>query len=545
MPNTRSTRPQCVCVMMMLGFSCMLLDAAPARDDPNGGGNAPDGDTAPNGGAVPVYYFDVREYRVLGNSVLSERDIETTLNPLLGDHKNLADVEFARATLEKTYHDRGFRTVFVDIPEQDVSDHIVRLKVTEGRLHEVHVLGARHFSERKILSALPAATVGLVPDFLALQQQLAKLNQRSADLSLVPVLSAGSEPGSVDLSLKVDDHLPFHGSVQFDNQYTPNTDPLRATVAFSYGNLFQDFDSLSAEYEVSPQKVSEVSVVAANYAWAEFPNGLRPSLSFVDSNSNVPAAGTDGVLGIGQIYGGRLAYSLNGSPTQSITFGADYKHFRETIGPAGGPPLETPVSYVNLSLAYSGSWSSDRRQLSISTAANYGPRDPPNGAPGVAGGHTQGESSYFYQRLEGSVSEHLPKDFQLIVRGAGQFTVDPLVTNEDFSISGADGVRGYLEAESLADKGLKGSIQLQTPVAKMKSLPLGDGFLFYDAGRASIIDPLAGEAALTELSSWGIGVHLLPGYWINGSFTWADPLRTTSYTRRGDSRLLFLLRGTF
>jgi len=539
MPNTRSTRPQCVFAMMMLSCSCMVLDAAFAADEPNGGGNAPDG------GAAPVFYFDVREYRVLGNTVLPEHDIEAALHPLLGEHKKLADVETARAALEKTYHDRGFGTVFVDIPEQDVSDHIVRLKVTESRLHEVHVLGARHYSERRILAALPAATVGAVPDLVALHEQLTKLNQRSADLSVLPVLSAGAEPGTVDLSLKVDDHLPFHGSVQFDNQYTPNTEPLRATVALSYGNLFQEFDSLSAEYQVAPQKISEVNVIAANYAWATFSNGLRPSLSFIDSNSNVPAAGTDGVLGIGQIYGSRLAYFLNGSQTQSITLGADYKHFRETIGPSGGQPQETPISYVNLSLSYSGSWASDRQQLSVLSASNFGPRDPPNSAAGATGRQSQGESSYFYQRLEASVSEHLPGDFQVILRGAGQFTVDPLVTNEDFSISGADGVRGYLEAEALADKGLKGSVQLQTPAAKLKSLQLGDGFIFYDAGRASIVDPLAGEPALTELSSWGIGLHLLPGYWINGSFTWADPLRSTPYTRRGDSRILFLLRGTF
>ncbi len=539
MPNTRSTRPQCVFAMIMLNCICMVLDAAFAADEPNGGGNAPDG------GAAPVFYFDVREYRVLGNTVLPERDIETALHPLLGDHKNLADVEAARAALEKTYHDRGFGTVFVDIPEQDVNDHIVRLQVTEARLHEVHVLGARHYSERRILAEVPAATVGAVPDLVALHEQLTKLNQRSADLSVLPVLSAGAEPGTVDLSLKVDDHLPFHGSVQFDNQYTPNTDPLRATVALSYGNLFQEFDSLSAEYQVAPQKISEVNVIAANYAWGTFSNGLRPSLSFIDSNSNVPAAGTDGVLGIGQIYGSRLAYFLNGSQTQSITLGVDYKHFRDTIGPPGGQPLETPSSYVNLSLAYSGSWISDRQQLSVSTTANFGPRDPPNSAPGVGSTPSQGESSYFYQRLEASVAEHLPKDFQLIVRGAGQFTTDPLVTYEDFSISGADGVRGYLEAESLADRGLKGSVQLQTPAAKLKSLPLGDAFIFYDAGRASIVDPSAGEPALTELSSWGIGVHLLPGYWVNGSLTWADPLRATPYTRRGDSRLLFLLRGTF
>jgi hemolysin activation/secretion protein len=108
--------------------------AAPSHDAPGNAASNP---------AAPQAQFDVHEYRVLGNTVLENRDIETVLYPLPGDHKTLADVEIARATLEKTYHDRGFGTVFVDIPEQDVTDRIVRLKVTEGRLHEVHIAGAR------------------------------------------------------------------------------------------------------------------------------------------------------------------------------------------------------------------------------------------------------------------------------------------------------------------------------------------------------------------------------------------------------------------
>jgi hemolysin activation/secretion protein len=58
--------------------------------------------------AAAEAHFDVHEYRVLGNTVLPIRDIETVLYPLLGDHKTLADVEVARAALEKTYHERGF-----------------------------------------------------------------------------------------------------------------------------------------------------------------------------------------------------------------------------------------------------------------------------------------------------------------------------------------------------------------------------------------------------------------------------------------------------
>ena len=77
--------------------------------------------------------FAVHEYRVLGNTVLSNRQIEGVLYPRLGDSKTFPDVESARAALEDAYHSLGFATVFVDIPPQEVTDGIVRLKVTEDR----------------------------------------------------------------------------------------------------------------------------------------------------------------------------------------------------------------------------------------------------------------------------------------------------------------------------------------------------------------------------------------------------------------------------
>ena len=52
-------------------------------------------------------HFDVQEYRVIGNTVLAGRDIESLLYPLLGGDKTIKDVEGARVALEKLYHDRG------------------------------------------------------------------------------------------------------------------------------------------------------------------------------------------------------------------------------------------------------------------------------------------------------------------------------------------------------------------------------------------------------------------------------------------------------
>ena len=497
--------------------------------------------------AAPSARFDVHEYRVLGNSVLSNREIEIVLYPLLGDQKTIDDVQAARGALEKVYHDHGFATVFVDIPEQEVADKIVRLHVTEGRLHSVTISGARYFSERKIVAALPAATVGKVPSFTALQGQLNAVNTRTPDLTVVPVLRAGPTPGTADMALKVSDRLPLHGSVELNNQYSPDTRPLRLLASLSYNDLFQNFDTLAAQYQISPQDTSEVKVLAVNYAWGASPSALHPSIYFIDSKSNVPTVGTIGVLGAGQIYGARFNFPLGGKliPTELLTLGLDYKDFQQTIGLASSPAVQTPISYLNLSLGYAGSWSAKLLDGTFASTANFGPRGALNDPEEFANKRFQARPNYFYVRVDGSMLVHLAGGVQLLLRANGQWSEEPLVNYESFVASGADGVRGYLEAEVLADRGLKGSVQLQSPVAKWRTLPLGDLFVFYDAALAEVIDPLPDETALRHIRSWGAGIHLLPGKAITGSLTWADPLLDGPATRRGESRILFIVRGLF
>jgi hemolysin activation/secretion protein len=510
--------------------------AVPAVD----AGAAPSTDSAQS--------FDIREYRVLGNSVLTARDIEQLLYPLLGAHKTLTDVGQAKDALEKLYHDRGFQTVFVDIPPQDVGDGIVRLKVSEGRLRERTVSGARYFSERHIVSELPAAAPGTVPQLAQLQQQLQAVNSETPDRSVVPVLRAGPEPGTVDLALKVDDHLPLHANVDFNNQNTPDTSPQRASVGVSYTDLFGELDTISAQYQDVPAHLGQAGVFQAAFSYHPLAFGIRPSLSFIDSTSNFATLGGAGVLGKGQIVGLRVSVPLFSGPAsvQALTMGLDYKHFRNTITTAGSPGLVTPIAYYNASLAYNGTWPGQRESGSLNASANFGPRGLTNeDAIAFSNDRYQGRSNYFYVRADASETTILPARFALKLRVAGQYAVEPLITNEDISIAGADGVRGYLEAEELADRGIKGSVQLQAPPLLHAQRQLGDLFMFLDEARAETIEPLPGQPSHAILRSWGAGINLLPGGAVNGSFTWAHPLDSATYTREGESRWLFDLRGSF
>lgn len=519
---------------------------------PSEAADPPSPPTSPPPEASATQHFDVREYRVLGNTVLSDREIEGVLYPRLGESKTLTDVDAARAALEAAYHAAGYATVFVDVPPQKVDEGIVRLRVTEGRLRNRSISGARYFSEREILAQLPATTPGTVPKISELQQQLNAVNTQTPDRSVVPILKAGSEPGTTDLTLKVDDHLPLHGSVDLNNQYTPDTRHLRANFGLSYNNLFQDLDSISLQYTTTPQATGEVGVVNTGYAFHPI-DGLRPSISFTNSSSNVATLGTLGVLGKGQVYSARLSAPIAQLPgdSQTLTVGLDYKSFRNAITVASIGEQVEPVSYVNLSLTYSGAWqrfnaSQAVEQFgSLDLTFDAGPRGIANRTSNFGSGALATRGNYAYLRSGGSFSTRLPADFLLTLRGTGQVALEKLVVYEQESFTGADGVRGYLDAEVLGDTGIKGSVQLQSMPFSRKGFIFADGFFFFDAGRSHLIQALPGEPGRTDLRSWGAGLDLFPGHAITGSLTWAEPLVSGPRTEAHEYRVLFDLKGSF
>jgi len=512
--------------------------------------NASGAAAEPAAAAAVAPHFTVSEYRVLGNTVLAPRDIETVLYPLLGENRQFSDVQDARAALEKLYHDRGYGTVFVDIPPQEVNEGIVRLRVTEATLHERKIDGARYFSERDIVAGLPAAQVGSVPKLTDLQQQLAAVNSESPDRSVVPVLKAGPVPGTLDLELKVSDKLPLHGSLELDDNYTAATKPLRAAASLSYGNLFQAFDQVSLQYQYSPQSPGEVGVLNGSYTSRPLFGGETLSGYYIDSNSNVPdvGAGASGVLGKGEIAGLRWnvpAYSSEAS-TQGLTLGLDFKRFRNTITAGGvSAPLVTPIKYTDLTLTYAGSWHAPILDAAVTATPSFGLRGLPNSAADFENDRFLARPNFFYLRWDGSATLHIPAGYRLTLRVAGQNTNAPLISNESYSIGGIDGVRGYLEAEELGDAALKATAQLQTPNFSWRIAQLLNVFGFYDAGRTHVYDPLGGQPDHVFLDSFGLGLNLLPTRPVNATLIWADPLKDGSYTRAYQSRLLFSVRGAF
>lgn len=509
--------------------------------------------------------FDIFEYRVLGNTVLSQSDVEAAVYPQLGPGKTIDDVEQARQALENQYRAQGYGTVFVDVPEQDVDDGIVRLKITEGKLGHVRVTGARYFSGRKIRAALPAAQEKTVPHLPSLQAELAALNNETPDRSVTPILKAGAAPGTVDLSLTVTDSLPVHASVEVNNQYSLDTTELRAALSVSYDNLFASLDSLALQYQTAPERSGEADVIAASYTRRVSARGSKLAFFYVDSDSDVATVGEGGssvsVLGKGSIAGVRWITPLVSSAEAShvLIVGAEYKDFSESV--FSEELVLTPISYVNLSVGHSSVWRADRHQWGLSTTANFGPRALANGAEEFRIKRFEARPNYFYLRSEGSFSASLPWKLNLRVNAAGQYAIDSIISNEQFGAAGASGVRGYYEAEELGDSGVKGSLEIGSPRWPLFGETLqAEVFGFFDYGRLSHLNPLREQDPRTlelgklleqptvTLRSAGLGLNFVAFSRVQAALAWAYPLADSTQergTRAGDSRLHFSVRAAW
>lgn len=499
--------------------------------------------------------FDINEFRVLGNHVLPVRVIERTVYPFLGPERTIDTVKQAADALEAAYKAAGFGAIYVDIPEQEVADGIVRLKVTEGKLEQVHVRGERYFSDRQIRAALPALEIGKTPNLPALQQELAVLNARTADRSMTPILKAGAEPGSVDVDIAVKDTLPLHGSLQYDNRHTADTTPNRATAALSYDNLWQRQDSIGVQYQSAPAKPSDAEVFIGNYLGHIDSAGAEAAFSYIHTSSNVLALGTLGVLGKGSIYGAHWLQPLENTPaaSQNVNAGADYKDVLTSVlpntpGSTSSGAVTAPVHYINWSAVYSGNWWPALQSYSLFAGINFGVRDALNYTSEFENARYNANPDYFYLRVGFNGTQKLPWGFGVLERMSAQWADSPLVNNEQFSLGGEDTVRGYLEAETLGDSGSAGTLELHTPpvgphVGTILS-PLY-GFIFVDGGVATLVDPLPSQRENVTLWSTGFGMRLENSHGFTGYVDYATPRRQGVRTQKGDSRIDFLLRYGF
>jgi hemolysin activation/secretion protein len=200
----------------------------------------------------PPLHFLISRYEVAGNTLLAPKVLDGILSKHTGTNVTFADVASAVKELQLEYHNRGYDTISVTIPQQRLTNGVFKIRVFQGRLAEIIVTGNRYYSSNNVMRALPGLKTNIFMNSKLLQPQL-DLANANQDRQIYPEIHPGPDPETTSLMLRVKDQLPLHAKLEANNQSTAGTPDMRLAASAVYDNLWQLDHSMGVQYTFSEE----------------------------------------------------------------------------------------------------------------------------------------------------------------------------------------------------------------------------------------------------------------------------------------------------
>ena len=439
---------------------------------------------------------------LVGNTVFAEEELASITAPFENKRITIGELHELRHKLSLYYFDNGYVNSGVIIPDQQVSDGVVRLRVIEGELTKIDLSGNQRLnpayaSDRIMLGAGKPLNIERLQETLSLLQQDPLIKQINAQLQ------PGFQPGESVLRVRIEEHIPYQVIVAADNERSPAVGAEQARVTAIHRNVTGGGDVASAQLG----STGDLTDFSLAYSYPINARGTTVETLYAQTESSVVEEPFDLIdienesesleLSLAHPFRRTLSRTLTGS------VGLSAKH-SETL--LLGEPFsfspgvqdgEADVTVVRLSL----DWTERTRSAALALSNTFrigvdlfGPTINDD-APDSEFTTWQGQLQYA-KRLDILTS-------QIVLRTFAQLAADPLLPAEKFAVGGARTVRGYRESQFVRDNGVAASLEWRFPV-----LPDEGGILrlqlvpFVDFGR-SWDDGKTSEAE--EIASVGLG----------------------------------------
>jgi len=501
----------------------------------------------------PIGRFEITRFAVEGNTLLPASDIDKLLTPFTGKDRNFGHVQMALEALEAAYHARGYNVVQIALPEQELNQGVVRLKVIETRIGTLRVEGNTVFSEDNVRRSVPGLAAGQSPNLGEVSSSLRLANENPSK-KVTLQLQSGDNDDEVNATLKVADEKPWKLAASVDNSGNRNTGRSQMTVQLQHANVMDRDHVMSLQYTTTLENPSKVSVYGVGYHIPLYALGdsvdLFASYSDVDSGSVLAGIFNLQVSGRGTVLGARYNQLMPrvGEYESRFTYGLDYKEFQNNVA-LQGVQLGNDVIVHPLSLAYTGILGMPDGELSFTMT---GMRNLPGGDKGKSADFARvragAPANYSLLRLSAGYFHALPQDWQMRVSLAGQYTPDALIPGEQFGAGGATTVRGFDERDVSNDKGFLASAEIYTPnfcstlqtvAAQCRAL------MFYDTASVRRNDALPGEIAKASIGSVGLGFRVAVSRYLSMQMDYGHVIDGGIAQLKGDNKLHFRLGLTY
>lgn len=472
----------------------------------------------------------INRFRITGATVFSE----TELHALAAAYENRwitsEELHSVRQSLTRYYIDRSYINSGAVIPDQEVANGEVEIRIIEGKLSEIALSGDYWFSRSYLTDRL--ATGDSEPlNIEKLRQRIQLLQQNPLIGQIQAQLGPGKALGEAALNVKIVEKMPFQVSATFNNHRSPSVAPLLVKTWISDLNLTGHGDSLAAGYGNAEGLDEYEASYTVPFTAAD--SLLRLYFSRTDSTVMEEPFDAVDIQGETENYGISVSHPFFRTPehqfTGSLTFERRHsKTYLLGLPFSFSPGVRNGASDIT-ALRFTQEWL-DRGQnhvLALRSTMSVGL----GALNATMNGGNLPDGRFFAWLAQAQWARRLFGDAQVIVRSDLQLTPDSLLPLEKFAVGGHASVRGYRENQLVRDNGWVSSVEFRIPLFRAPipylSKTVQDGMIqlapFFDLGWSW--ETNARTPPPETLSSLGLGVRWDPSPKLHTELYWGIPLR--------------------
>jgi len=419
----------------------------------------------PESGRVPfVPRVTVRKFRITGNTVVSDAELEKIAAPFENRPVTSTDLEELRRQLTLYYVNRGYVNSGAVLPDQTISDGVVEIRIIEGRLGRIEVEGTRHFRKAYFANRI-ALHAGPPLNLVNLQEELQTLLRDPLVSSINAELAPGVRPGDAVLTARVVEAPRYDFGAVLDNKLSPSLGEYALTFVGEARNLTGWGDVLSGSfgfaegipYDVKLRYRSPLNArdtTAAVYYERAKSKVVQEPFSELDITSSVETVGLQLMQPVYRTSSRQLSLgaALEKRESQTTLLGEPFP-----FSPGVGENGKAVVSVLRLTQDYL-----DRGRdqvLALRSTFSFGldafGSTVNSDAPDSRFRAWLGQAQWVRRVAE--------RGDQVHVRLNAQLTNDSLLPLEQFSVGGLDSVRGFRTNQLVRDQGYTASVEYRRP----------------------------------------------------------------------------------
>lgn len=489
--------------------------------------------------------FVLKGMKFQGMTLFKNEELASLYQSYLGTKVSMKEINEVIERLKEKYHERGYFAVSVFFPEQEVRDGNVRAQVIEGKLGAVRIEGNKWVSS-KTLGKYFHTLKGEVLNIKKIQRDLLRLN-RNQDLQVRTVLTQGTEPETVDMTLQATDKFPWHIGAGADNQGSRLTGKYRVSGSLRSTNTTGRLDSLFLAAITSGNSFGQ----SANY---ELPVstyggylGIEQTFFSMDLGKEFKSLLISGKSYIYTPYYTQELF-LSESASAYGTLGLDIKSTVKKQDEAMLTHDELRMPYISFDLRRQDA----RGQTIFIPRFNFSPQNFLGASARFHPSASRLGADGFFFTFNPTVKrlQKMPLDSYMILNLQGQLASKTLPSSEQFQIGGVYSVRGYPEGDYLADMGGSLNIDWIFPMYCIPStwklahskVPLRhqiEPLIFFDIGGGKLKKILPGERHNKILLGAGGGFRVRLHDNVFVRFEWANHLGDDPVSGAGPSTFRF------